>query len=469
MAEIYSAKTGDTMISKRKQVIKLFAHQQYSIDYFRNLKRTYDTSDPGTGKTRVILELIRERQQIALVVCPKTLMETAWVDDAAKFTPELVVLPIYAGPKREQMSKFEADVLVFNSDAVIWLAQQPATFFQRFDIIVLDEIHAFKHHTSKRSKAAVKVVKFFDYRHGMTGTPNANRITDIWHQIKLLDDGKTLGNSFYAFRNATSSAQQVGYLPQHVKWVDKDGAAETVGGLIKPFTVRHEFNKCIDIPNNFIHQIEINLQPKHRKAYEAFQKDAIIAIEKGKVVGVNAAAVVNKLLQISSGAVYTADGSEKPTHTFATDRYDTIAQLVADRAYSIVFFLWNHQRDELVKAIERQGIDDYAIIDGSVISKIRSQIIRDFQAGKYRTLFLHPKTAAYGITLTKARATIWASPTYDAEWWKQGFHRMVRAGQKSKTETILISARNTIDKKVYEIMSEKKRNMTSLLEVLADD
>jgi SNF2 family DNA or RNA helicase len=446
-----------------------YEHQQESYEFFEDLARTLDFSDPGTGKTRVILELIRDRGHTALVVCPKTLMETAWVDDAAKFTPELVVHPVYAGRKREQQAKFDADIMVFNSDAAKWLALQPKAFHKRWDCIVFDEIADFKHHTSDRSKAALKVVKNnYEFRHGMTGTPNSNRITDVWHPTKLIDDGKALGNSFYAFRNATSQAVQQGPLPQHVKWVDKDGAPEMVAHMLKDFTIRHRFEDCIDIPPNVMRDLNVNLKPKHRREYEKFKRDAVIELRDADVIGVNAAAMATKLLQIASGAVYTAEGSDKPVHTFATNRYDTIAQLCHERDHSIVFFLWAHQRDELVKAFERIGIDEFAIIDGSV-TKGRPQTIRDFQKGKYRVLLLHPKSAAHGITLTRATATIWASPTYNAEWWKQGFHRIVRAGQENQTETILVSARNTIEQKVYNMMQTKYDNMSSLLEVLLSE
>jgi SNF2 family DNA or RNA helicase len=451
------------------KVFPMYEHQAASYAKFYELCRTYDCSDPGTGKTRVALELARDREHTALVVCPKTLMETAWVDDAAKFTPELVVHPVYAGRYREQQAKFDADIMVFNTDAVKWLAEQPKSFHDRWDMIIFDEISAFKHHTSKRSKAAWKVVKDkYDFRHGMTGTPNSNRITDIWHQVKLIDNGAALGNSFYAFRNATSQAKQVGPLPQHIKWIDKEGAPESVAHMIKDFTVRHKFEDCIDIPPNVMRNVNVPLTPKHRKEYEKFKRDAVIELKDADVIGVNAAAMATKLLQIASGAVYTAEGSDKPVHTFATTRYDTIAQLCYERDHSIVFFLWAHQRDELINSLERSGIDDYAVIDGSVV-KERTQIIRDYQKGKYRVLLLHPRSAAHGITLTKATATIWASPTYDAELWKQGFHRMVRAGQENQTETILVSARNTIEQKVYDMMQTKYDNMKSLLEVLLED
>jgi SNF2 family DNA or RNA helicase len=447
-------------------VLELYDHQKQSIEFFENQRRTFDASDPGTGKTRVILQLLKDRGHTALVVCPKTLMETAWVDDAAKFTPELVVLPIYAGKFRERDSKINADLSVYNTDAVNWLVKQPASFFKRYDALVIDESSTFKHRTSDRSKAIAKLVKHFEYRHGMSGTPNSNKISDIWHQIKLIDDGMRLGTSFAGFRNETMTAVPVRGMPQYVNWVDKDGAAEVVASLISDITMRHKFEECVDIPPNVTRHFEINLKHRHRQFYEKFQRDAILELGDDLVLGVNAAVVAGKLIQIASGAVYTTEDSKRPVRVFDTDRYDLVAELVEERAASIVFFQWQHQKEQLEKALKAVGVDNYAILDGNTKDKDRSGIIKQFQAGLFKVLLLHPQTGAHGITLTRATAAIWVSPTYNAEWWKQGYHRIVRAGQENMTETIMISARNTIDKKVYESMMSKTTNMNAFLSTL---
>ena len=140
--------------------MNLFKHQKTSVKKLLPLERTADWSDPGTGKTLVTLELIRQRKLTALVVCPKTLMEVAWIDDAAKFTPELVVIPSYA-PHKEELFNIKANIFVINVDAAVWLSKRPRSFFAKFDMLVLDESSKFKHHTSKRSRALNKIKRHF--------------------------------------------------------------------------------------------------------------------------------------------------------------------------------------------------------------------------------------------------------------------------------------------------------------------
>jgi SNF2 family DNA or RNA helicase len=96
----------------------------------------------------------------------------------------------------------------------------------------------------------------------------------------------------------------------------------------------------------------------------------------------------------------------------------------------------------------------------------RPGIVDEFQHGDYRVLFAHPASAGHGLTLTKGTATIWASPTYNLSWYKQGLKRVHRIGQTEKTETIMVVAEDTIDEKVYAALQGKNFNMTALLSEL---
>jgi SNF2 family DNA or RNA helicase len=105
------------------------------------------------------------------------------------------------------------------------------------------------------------------------------------------------------------------------------------------------------------------------------------------------------------------------------------------------------------------------VIDGNTSDRERDEIVQGYQAGVYKTIFAHPKSAAHGLTLTKGTATIWASPTYDLEIFKQGSKRQHRMGQTAKTETIVILAKDTIEEKVWEMLEGKNARMTNLLDL----
>ena len=297
----------------------------------------------------------------------------------------------------------------------------------------------------------------------MTGTPNGNSITDIWHQVQILDTGKRLGSSFYKFRDAVCIPTQVGRAAQMVKWQDREGAEEAVFGLLSDIVVRHKFEDCVDIPENHQYTVEYDLTPKQTKAYLEMEATQMMSFKNKPVavMAINAAAVATKLLQIASGAVYDGVGGYVVVDAA---RNEMILDLVEQRQHSLVFFLWKHQRDALTTEADKRGIN-FAVIDGSTSDRDRDEIIKGYQAGVYRVLFAHPKSAAHGLTLTKGTATIWASPTYDLEVFKQGSKRQHRIGQTQKTETIVMIAKGTIEEKVYDLMLAKNARMTTLLDL----
>ena len=108
----------------------------------------------------------------------------------------------------------------------------------------------------------------------------------------------------------------------------------------------------------------------------------------------------------------------------------------------------------------------YAVIDGTVKDADRRRAVEQFQAGEIRAIFAHPQSAGHGLTLTRGTTTIWTSPTYNAEHYKQFNHRIYRAGQTRKTETIHIIARDTIDEKVFTKLDSKLSSMQLLLDLL---
>jgi SNF2 family DNA or RNA helicase len=180
------------------------------------------------------------------------------------------------------------------------------------------------------------------------------------------------------------------------------------------------------------------------------------------VSAIHAASLATKLLQIASGAVYDENGNY---HLIDKDRYELVTDLIEARPHCIVFFLWKHQRDMLIKAAKAQGLT-YCVIDGETTDKERTDAVRNFQAGFYRVCFAHPQSAAHGLTLTKGTRTIWASPTYNLEHFLQGNKRIYRTGQTEKTETIVITASGTLEEKVWMRLQEKSLKQGDLLELL---
>lgn len=469
----------------------LFDHQRRSIEFIRDRKRVFDASDPGTGKTRVAIESYNARRMRgggkALVIAPKSLLRAAWEADIRKFAPHLKTSVAHA-ENRDAAFRAVADVYITNHDAVNWLAKQKAEFFSGFDTLIIDELGAFKHSTSLRSRSLGKIKKHFEYRLGMNGTPTPNTVTDVWNQINVIDDGQRLGQSFFAFRGAVCTPKQVGPSIRMLKWEDRPGATEAVSKLIEDITIRHKFEDCIDIPANHEYSVPYYLTPKQLTVYDdmrdtqlallgrevttVMDRQAQIEAARDRISGkagptkmisaLNGATVATKLLQIASGAVYQDDSTY---HVIDTARCDMVLDMAEQRPHVVIFFLWKHQKDLMTKEAEARGLS-YCVIDGTVGQRERNEAVDYFQKGLYRICFAHPQSAAHGLTLTRGSATIWASPTYNLEHYQQGSKRIYRAGQDKKTETIVVVAPGTIEEKVWDCLQTKKIRMDQLLDQL---
>lgn len=455
-------------VKTKEDLPKPMRHQLVSLKHDEKNDVVFDTSDAGTGKTAIRIWGFQKRRKkgsgCLLVIATKSLLENAWAKDLRRFAPDLTY-SIARAENRAQAFEAHADVYITNHDAVKWLALQPASFFKRFSELVIDESTAFKHATSQRSKAAKKIARYFKKRALLTATPTSNSITDIWHQAFLLDDGRSLGTSFYAFRNAVCTPVQVGRHAQALKWEDKDGAPDVVYGQLGSMMIRHKLDDCVDMPGNHQYSMSYELSKKQMALYRALESDSMLVLKDAKkITAINAAAVHTKLLQVASGAVYRGD-AEQSYELVDTGRYELVLDLVAERPAALVFFLWRHQRDFMVEEAKRRGLR-FAVLDGETSDRLRDAAVQAYQAGTLDVLFAHPASAAHGLTLTRGTSTIWASPTYNLELFVQGSSRQHRVGQKKKCETIVVIAPGTKDEDAWEVMQGKGDRMTSFLKLM---
>jgi len=421
----------------------------------------------NTGKTAVALLAFAERRRKgggrALIIAPKTLLEAAWTEEIDKYFPHLRYSVAYAS-NREKAFSVKADVYITNTDAVKWLKTQPKRFFSTFDTLIIDESSAFKHHASQRSKAIKKLAPLFKYRSLLTATPFSKSVTEMWHQILLLDDGAHFGRSYTKFRDAVCEPYYEEGQNTHPKWRDRPGAYATIVQMISDICIRHEFHDVMkNVPHGTEHKVFFKLPPKLRSAYEELKESLILKLESGEVTALNAAILRGKLLQVASGSVYGSSGAA----TIDDGRTELVCDLVEQRKHSVVFYNWDHQREALVNAFTKRGIV-FAEISSKHKGSVRNETVQKYQAGEFQTLLMHPQTGAHGLTLTRGTATLWCSPTDRPDLLIQGKHRVLRGGQTEVTENVMVCARGTIEEGVYQKTDRERDAIAELLSLIKE-
>ena len=437
-----------------------YAHQKSTTDFIVKTKTCLITSDPGTGKTRAVLDAHAILGGKTLVLAPLSILEAAWGEDISKFQPDIKYGVAYAKNRKQVFEDSENEMVITNFEAVNFL-QKNTHLIEKFDTVVIDEFTAFKNRQAKRSKNLSKIISCFTNRIAMSGTPNSNTILDIWHPAFLVDGGARLGTRFYAFRHQACTPKFNGFANE---WVDKPGIEEAVANKLSDISIRYALSDCIDLPDNIVRTVNTRLTPNIQKQYKTLADESVLYTKSGTVNAINAAARVKKLLQLVTGAIYDEDGVVQFVHQ---ERYDIVMTLVAQRAHSLVAFNWRHERDALVEMAQKEGMS-YEVIDGTVPVERRKDIVSRYQAGQIKVLFCHPQSASHGLTLTRANTVIWCSPTYNAEHYQQFNQRIYRAGQTQKTETILIQARGTWEPEVYKKLNTKLGRMENLLHILKE-
>jgi SNF2 family DNA or RNA helicase len=182
-----------------------------------------------------------------------------------------------------------------------------------------------------------------------------------------------------------------------------------------------------------------------------------------EITAANAGAVMSKLLQVSTGWVYSSDQS-----VVALDNDERVSALVdtvlsCDRK-CLVFVPFKHALAGISKSLTSEGIE-HAVVSGDTPANDRAQIFNTFQnTGKYKVIAAHPQCLAHGITLTAADTIIWFAPVTSLEIYDQANHRIRRVGQSHKQLVLHLQA-TPVEKKIYALLRRKQKVQDKLLEL----
>ena len=118
----------------------------------------------GTGKSCMGLKLIQwhklKGRGPALVICPLSIIESAWIEDCEKFTPDLSIVSLWSKKSSERYKRLleQHDVYVANYETFKSLYEQIVN--KGFEIIIVDESSKMKDPRSQITKAIMSLAGF---------------------------------------------------------------------------------------------------------------------------------------------------------------------------------------------------------------------------------------------------------------------------------------------------------------------
>ena len=315
---------------------------------------------------------------------------------------------------------------------------------------------AIKSPSAQRYKVFAKWVNLHNpWLWMLTGTPISQSPADAWTLARLAES-KSVSRSFTAFRD------QVMQKITAFKWAPRPNALEICRQVLQP-SIRFSLDECKDLPQtNFVGR-QCALTTVQEKAFKEMRDKAVTVFAGGEVTAANAAVMLGKLIQIVCGAVISDAGvlpiDSSPRYALLTGLLDEIGDKV------IIFVPLKGVQHMLMGKLKADGYD-VALVNGDVGKTERDQIFNDFQyADTPRILLAHPKVAAHGLTLTRAKDIIWYAPIYSLEQYTQANARIRRLSTTGKTTVWHIWA-TTFEKELYRRLRHKLNTLTDFLSLV---
>ena len=442
-------------------------YQRYCIDYIKTHPISALFLDMGLGKTVTTLSALRDLMlddmavSKVLVIAPLRVARDTWPAEVEKWDhlSDLDVSVIVGTVKeRTAALNHNAMIYVINRENVQWLVGYYEKNGLRwdFDCVVIDELSSFKNHKSLRFKWLRKIRPFVRRWVGLTGTPTSNGLMDLWAEIGIMDGGERLGRFIGRYRDAYFKAGSMN--PQTgvvFSYVPRKGAEDQIYERISDITISMKALDYLDMPECVYVNHEVQMSDPERKLYDQLKNDLIIHLEDGDIDARNAAALSNKLLQMSNGAVYDEYNETRVIHNRKLEMLDDLIEQANGQPVLIAYW-FRHDRARIVEHLLAQGYEPRDIRE--------SDDIKDWNAGKIDVALIHPASAGHGLNIQEGgHILIWFGLTWSLELYQQTNARLWRQGQKSTVTVHHIVTRGTVDENVLAALEAKDMTQEKLI------
>ena len=442
---------------------KPFEHQKDTASFLSLRQRAFCFNEAGTGKTSaaiwaadylMTLGLIKR----VLVICPLSIMKSAWQDDIFKTAMHRSCgIAHGAAHKRAKIINGSYEFVIINYDGVAIAFNEILS--GGFDLIIIDEANAYKSTTTKRWKVLAKLLTPTTWLWMMTGTPASQSPVDAFGLSRLVSPNRVP-------KFVTAWRDRVMFQKSRFKWLPKLNAKHDVHVALQP-AIRYAKKDCIDLPSVTYQTRNVPLSPQAEKYYKKLKTQFMVEAAGALITAVNAAASLNKLLQVSGGAVYT---DKRDVVEFDIKPRLNALQEVLDETTNkvIVFVPYRHTIEVVQRYLLSEGYST-EVIQGDVSLTDRTRIISKFQRDTDpRVLVIQPQAASHGVTLTAADTIVFWSPVMSVETYMQCVARIDRVGQQNKMTVVHLEG-SDVERKIYKMLQGKIDNHQQLVDLYKEE
>ncbi len=422
---------------------------------------------PGSGKTVLSLDKVYQFKEKTLVVVPLSILYTTWMNEHRKwgFSARLKLILLH-GPDKDANFHKTGGIYLINPEGIKWLLDKVKTTKKfPWTSLIVDESVKFKNHKSGRFKDLSKMLKSFKRRYILCGNPMPTHYLDLWAQIFILDLGKRLGTSWYAFRNRY-------FYPTDYKrfnWILKPEAKEEIVAAIGDIVYFLEPDGEIPLPKRVINDVIIDIP---REKYKSMEQKLFAELDNGdNVLASNKTAALMKCWQIANGFMYETynvieDGKPvfdtkgeilraRKTH-YIHNKLATVAKDIVEGLQGEPICIAYHFKEDLVRLMDT--FPKARIVATGCKPSVIKQAEKDWNNNKIDVLIVYVSKFSHGLNLQygKGHHLMFYCLTYNFDTYDQFIRRFERQGAKFK-EVIIhrFICRDTIHEAIVENLETK--------------
>ncbi len=311
------------------------------------------------------------------------------------------------------------------------------------------------------SDAANWLTEQFSSIVGLTGTPSANGLMDLWAEYRLLDMGQRLGRFIGQYRtNYFMPDKRNGQIIYSYKPLP--GAEKAIYSKIEDITISMKSTDHLQMPELVSSEYEVQLSEEEQERYDDLKDDLVLQLPDGDITVANAAALSNKLSQMANGAVYDDVGGTVHIHDRKLDALEDLIEAANGKSVLVAYW-FKHDLSRISERLHKLHIS-FSRLD-------TPESIRRWNAGELPVALVHPASAGHGLNLQSGGSTIiWFGLTWSLELYQQTNARLWRQGQTADTVVAQhIITKGTIDSRMLKALSAKDRTQSALIAAVKAD
>ena len=444
---------------------KPFDYQEDGIQFGLNHDCFLLLDAPGLGKTLQLTYLaqeLKEREGLehCLIICGINTLKTNWKNEIEKHsnlscrilgqrTNRKGKLVIDGIPERLQQLKspIEEFFVITNIETLRdekIVAALLKNKHNKFDMIVVDEIHKAKSSTSQQGKHLLKLNKA-KHRIGATGTLLLNNPLDSYAPLKWIGaERATYSNFKYYYCNygGPFGNMLLGFKNVHI-----------LQDQIKKYSLRRTKDILNLPPKTFIPEY-VDMSESQTIFYNNVKEGIAQEVNqmKVKLSTANMLALVSRLRQATAcPSILTTDNIPSSKIERAVD----LAEQMVDGGDKVVIFsTFKDTVYELERQLRHLGV---VVATGDQSDDEIENAKNSLQTDENTNVFVGTwQKCGTGITLTAASYLIFIDTPWTAADTEQASDRIYRIGTKDSVFIYNLIARDTIDERVWEIVNDKE-------------